>query len=122
LSKATRGKHDATCRFILRHGTIVDSKDKDGNTALSKVAIYNTHTALRMILAHGANPLHTNHDKSTILHILSASGELRDGKTIVSSSSNRFDPDAKDIRGRTAREYLQIRVTSRRVRRGIRSV
>jgi len=58
LDVASYLEHTGAMRTLVRHGTPVDSPDKDGLTNLSFVSIYHKNKALKTMLELGADPAH----------------------------------------------------------------
>lgn len=111
LAYAALGNQKDTCSFLLLHGAKIDSEDIDGDTALFQALLCNSHAVYRVLLDAGANYLHTNRHMRTLLHIIAIAGDVETASILSQVFLQGLDPDARDDRGRTAREYLQMRVT-----------
>ena len=110
LSTAATSDRDDTCKFLLAQGAQVDSEDWEGDTPLFEAIRARSHRALAVLLSAGANSLHTNDHGHTVLHKIATTGDNTTIAIISEVCLTGFDPEAKDSLGRTARDYLSMRV------------
>jgi ankyrin repeat protein len=111
LSIAAISNRDDTCKFLLAQGAQIDSEDWEGDRPITEAIRSRSHRALTVLLSAGANYLHINDHGCTILHGIAKTGDNTTIAIISEVCLIGFDPEAKDSLGRTAHDYLQMRVS-----------
>jgi hypothetical protein len=91
-------------RLIVAKGANVNARDKDGNTALISVAVFENADALQALIDAGADVNAKNKQGVTALMRAAKDGELPNIKVLFAAGA---DVDAQDEDGWTALTYAQ---------------
>jgi ankyrin repeat protein len=107
LHYAARNGYDAVVTFLVQTLNVeVDLEDKDGNTPLMLAAAASQLGIVNFLLEKKADPMHTNDQTETVLHLLSdkrnTSSSTTDQKIVEIFLEVRLSPNLKDDDGKSA--------------------
>lgn len=110
LDLATIYNDAACCKDLLDLGADMEHVDLDGDTPLHASTVSNAHACTQLLLSQGANYLHKNNMGMTLFHQVARYGDERSLEIFTAADLAALDPDAKDSRSMTARQYFATRL------------
>ncbi|KAF2805404.1 ankyrin [Mytilinidion resinicola] len=95
--------------FLLSKGADIDHRDWEGDTALTEAIIRGAVLCIDLLLSRNANYTFVDKYNFTILHNVAASGDARVANLLASAVLKGLDLDARNKKGKTARQILESR-------------
>ena len=97
--------------FLIDQGADLNNRDSDGDTPLFQALYDGTSSFAEMLLSKGADYTIVNNSGYTVLHVIAAFSNTECARVLERAKLRGLDPDAKDKKGKTARQYLYERMT-----------
>ncbi|EAX97444.1 hypothetical protein TVAG_226880 [Trichomonas vaginalis G3] len=95
---STLFNNEKLCTFLISHGANINTKDKNGCTALHFATLYNCTKMLEFLILHGADINAKNESGCTILHFAAELDKKDIAEILISYGA---DINAKNEHGRT---------------------
>jgi ankyrin repeat protein len=109
LQSAAAQNWTKICAYLLEKGADIDSFDDNGDTPLFETIYYNCYGPLSLLLGQSINLGHTNRYGWTALHVAALYGDEKTLQMLASARLVGIDSEAKDLKGRTAKEAFKTR-------------
>ena len=95
--------------YLIHQGADIDNIDNDGDTPLFDALFHGSHEFLELLLSERADYRTVNKAGFTILHIATIYGDTQSIQILIRAALRGLDTEAKDSKGRTARQALEQR-------------
>ncbi|KAL9117658.1 MAG: hypothetical protein Q9187_005803 [Circinaria calcarea] len=109
LSYSIQAKTCPIVAFLIQQGANINEVDPDGDTPLFNALIDGNSECIELLLSEGADYRTINKAGDTVLHITAIFGGARSIQVLIRAALRGVDTEAKDLKGRTARQALDQR-------------
>lgn len=109
LGYSTNQKMCDISAFLIQQGANVNEIDNDGETPLFDALVEGNSKCVELLLSEGADYRTINKAGSTVLHIAAMDGDTQSIQTLIRAALRDVDTEARDLKGRTARQALDQR-------------
>jgi ankyrin repeat protein len=109
LSRAAKRNSLGIGSFLLNSNANMRITDEGGETPLFHAIFCGNHEFLKLLLENGDDCTNVTVHGATVLHFTAQNGDIKTASILASARLRSINPDAVDLKGRTAMQVLKQR-------------
>lgn len=107
LSRAAKRNSLGIGSFLLNSNANMRITDEGGETPLFHAIFCGNHEFLKLLLENGDDCTNVTVHGATVLHFTAQNGDIKTASILASARLRSINPDAVDLKGRTAMQVLE---------------